>query len=243
VTVPYSKWRKLLFVAEGDRDFRLQEVSANGRQLVQAGKYLILPYPWKNRLNRSLAATIICFLCFIPFVRLLRKSPDSKEVSAKKSLTPSSSPYPEASIILGLFLSCLSFFGPLAISFFADVPQLENIECPRGLEPCPFRINPGSSIRLVSDDSISNSNLPYIRLTDFRRGLQTFSPWLTEDPKYFKSLNSSITIVDSYGFQWLLADSSIVPKTEGPVIACGTAKRIGEIWIFTAKTIHSVKVE
>jgi hypothetical protein len=235
-TVPYSDSRKLWIIGEGKNDLRIQEVSVSGQRLKQSGKYFVLPFLLGNRLNRSLLVTIISFLLLFGFVRLLRATTGDPVIPAIKERYA-----PEASMIFGIFLAVLTFFGPLAIRIFSHVPQYEKIHCAQGLDSLQFRINPGSSINLVRDDSVPSSQMPDIRISDFRRGLRTFSPWLTQDPQYFGNLNPSVTLVDALCYQWLLADTRIVPKQKGPIITCGTAKSIGQIWMFTAKTIHTVR--
>ena len=68
-----------------------------------------------------------------------------------------------------LLVTC--FMGPLIIKISRH-PQQANTSasCPPAEEAIGFIVGNGSSIKLMTDDSLSESYLPNIRLTDFRNG-------------------------------------------------------------------------
>jgi hypothetical protein len=145
-----------------------------------------------------------------------------------------------ALLVFGLTLSLLSFVGPVTLKQFASKPpQLPaGFVCPGGQQVGMFRINPGSGITLVENKAIRQSNLPNIRIKDFRKGLETFSPWATKEPNSLGRFPKNTAIADT-GSVWLVAKRNLIPPQAGWVAACGQNKSLGpELLIFQAKTIQ-----
>lgn len=142
--------------------------------------------------------------------------------------------------ILSLALVIISFFAPIFIKQITSIPDNSELSCPVGLESAYFSYNSGSYINLVSDNAIENSHLPNLRISDFREGLKTFAPWLTEEPKAFATLNDNITIADIYRRQWLIIPSELLPEKKGKIFVCGKKESIGELNLFYAKELKSI---
>ena len=142
--------------------------------------------------------------------------------------------------IFSLALVIVSFIGPITIKQVSHAPQTSHLSCPSGLEARYFRNNLGSSINLVSDETVIDSHLPNIRISDFRRGLKTFAPWLKEEPEAFAKLRAGLTILDTYSRQWLVVKSNIIPQERGWILACGTRETIGELNLFRADYLEPV---
>jgi hypothetical protein len=136
--------------------------------------------------------------------------------------------------VFSLALVIVSCIGPIIIKQISHAPQTSHLSCPPSLEAQYFRNNPGSSINLVSDDAIIDSHLPNIRISDFRKGLNTFAPWLKEEPKAFAQLSAELTIVDTYKWMWLVAKSNLIPQERGLILACGTREIIESLTLFHA---------
>jgi hypothetical protein len=146
-----------------------------------------------------------------------------------------------ALLIFGLVLAFTSFAGPLAIhQLAATPPQIPSgFACPAGQQAGIFKINPGSGINLVDNNALRRSNLPNIRIKDFRQGLETFSFWGVKERKVLERFpKKNMTIADSGGV-WLVADQDLVPKQRGWVIACGQNRTLGpEMIAFKATQVQ-----
>jgi len=147
-------------------------------------------------------------------------------------------------MFFGITLALLSFIGPVIIHQLASVPQLPpNFVCSPNQQGGLFSASPGSSINLVSNNTIRQSSLPEVRIKDFRQGLTGFSPWAPKEKVSLKKLPKNITFIDA-GFIntsgiWLVAESHLVPKHFGMIAACGQVKRLGpELVIFQATTLN-----
>jgi len=142
-------------------------------------------------------------------------------------------------LIFSLTLVMLSFIGPITIKQFSYTPQTAHTSCPDGLETQYFRNNPGSSINLVSDDAMTDSHLPNIRISDYRKGLTNFAYWQKESEAFAK-LSPGLTILDTYNYEWLVAKSSLIPQERGFILACGTRETIGYLTFFHADYLEPI---
>jgi len=191
---------------------------------------LLLKWLW-NRLNRDR---------FNPLHRINVTWMNRRSRLNLSFQSPPSRWQPNALLSFGFSLVLLSFAGSIAVKTTAFTPQFPPSTCPEGLETQLFRANPGSWINLVGNDAISRSQVPNIRLRDFKRGLKTFSFWSTKEPKMLKKLKAQTTIVDTSGF-WLVADTQMVPKGGGNLLACGKFIPAGkELLLFRADSIQPI---
>ena len=133
--------------------------------------------------------------------------------------------------MFGIVLALFSFMGSITIKTLSHTPQFADVSCLPGRDVVYLRINPGSSINLVADDSLSQTRLPNIRLSDFKhqmdgKGVDSFKDLYPELTKQLTSINPSTTMMNSFNLRnwkwiWLIADSSKVPKNRGIVGVCG----------------------
>ncbi|MBL1209095.1 hypothetical protein [Geminocystis sp. GBBB08] len=146
---------------------------------------------------------------------------------------------------LSLALVIISFFAPIFIKQINAIAHNSQLFCPVGLESAYFSYNSGSYINLVSDDARENSHLPNLRVSDFREGLKTFAPWLTDEPKALATLNENITIVDItifniFGSEFLIMPSELLPEKKGKIFVCGKRESIGQLNLFYGKNLKSI---
>jgi hypothetical protein len=90
-----------------------------------------------------------------------------------------------------------------------------------------LRIPPGSFINLVADNSIQQTHLPKVRISDFRNGMGTnFRVLYPDFSKELSVLSPSTTIMNTFNLRnleqgiLLIADSTKMPQKSGFVGAC-----------------------
>jgi hypothetical protein len=185
-------------------------------------------------------------LCVTLVKKIATRRQASPDQSAQANSNSSDKPRfadTNAVLIVGLSLFLLSYMGPIAIRLMSSPPELAEFSCPAGLEARHFRINPGSSIKLVGNRSTDDSQLPSIRIRDFRQGLSAIS-WMTDTDEGLRSLKAATTIVDTYNYEWLAAKTNIVPEESGWVEVCGTLKEFGPFFrLFQASSIRPVSIK
>jgi hypothetical protein len=88
-------------------------------------------------------------------------------------------------------LLVLCFAGPLLVKIASNPPKSDlSLSCPLGKDEVTFLKSKGSSLNLVDDQSIKESYLPDIRLTDFRTGTEA-------GPYFYPSLIEELLSLDS----------------------------------------------
>lgn len=141
--------------------------------------------------------------------------------------------------LVGVLVTCLVFLGPIFIKLTSHPSAVASYTCPTGLEARYFKINSGSSLHLAGRKRIENTHVPNIQIADFKRGIEPLKiyqgVW-----EGFSSLNGRQIIVDTDDRVWLIAKPAIVPKTTGPILACGKLEQYGELSIFRAETIRRI---
>jgi len=120
----------------------------------------------------------------------------------------------------GFSLVILSFAAPIPLKLTVTVPQISNTACPAGLESRVYRVNPGSSLQVVSNDAIDRSRVPTVRIGDFKRGLKAYAFWPTPEKKIIQEVKAQTTILDTQEL-WLVASTADVPKQTGTFRVCG----------------------
>ncbi|MGF1479233.1 MAG: hypothetical protein ACFB4I_07045 [Cyanophyceae cyanobacterium] len=76
--------------------------------------------------------------------------------------------------LLGSALILLTFAGTIVTKFVSYPPSFAKISCPAGMEDVYFRNTSGSSVYLVADDAIDQTNAPHVRIGDFRNMLNRY---------------------------------------------------------------------
>lgn len=140
--------------------------------------------------------------------------------------------------IFSLLLIILSFIGPIIIKKVSHPPDTSNVSCPSGLETFYFRNNPGSSINLVSDDRIMDTHLPNIRISDFRRGFQSWKSRWGKDVISLEQLEPGLTLFNAHNWTWLVTKSDLIPQEQGWILACGIREKAETISLFHAHYLH-----
>jgi hypothetical protein len=150
--------------------------------------------------------------------------------------------------IFGVGLVLLTLFGPIAIKLSSHPPQFAEITCPSGSEVVYFRNSSGSSVMLVADNAVKRTYVPRIRISDFKANLSQISSFdniLQIVPQFklptfllpaFQELNhldqnTSLifalnlkNLLNDQGGVWIIAPSSLIPKANGIIAACGKSK-------------------
>jgi hypothetical protein len=181
--------------------------------------------PWDTVAMRAYAATIpfVAILPALGFAFLAKKMKLQQLVKAP-SPENSSQGLVGFSIILAVFV----FVAPITTKVFSRAPQLANVSCQDGTQAVYLRISPGSSINLVADNSVRQTHLPDVRISDFRKGLANFA--YPEFKKEMVSLSPSTTIMNTFNFKdldkpnWLITNSTKLQKPRGIVAVCGKDK-------------------
>jgi len=149
---------------------------------------------------------------------------------------------PRDMLIFGMLICLLSVVGPISLKQLAAPPAIPaSFICPPRQEVRRYQINRGSGINLVGNRKIDHSNLPNIRIRDFRKGLQFFK----ESPEYLRLLQlpPATAILATY-WGWLVADRQLVPPKLGFVAVCGQMQRVGQdLAIFQATVIQPLPIK
>jgi hypothetical protein len=128
-------------------------------------------------------------------------------------------------LIFSLILAGFVFVAPLTTKVFSRAPQFANLSCKNGTEAAYFRLVHGSSLTLVADNTIRQTHLPQVRISDFRDGMVNIGALYPDIAKGFAALKPSTTIMNSVNLKdlqqlWLIADSTKIPKGGGIVGVC-----------------------
>lgn len=136
---------------------------------------------------------------------------------------------PTFSLLLVLF--CI--LGPLSIKSFSQTPQFEPVQCAANADRAYIRITPGSLLHIVPRNS-RPTHLPYIQVTDLRRGvkrvrqiLQRRPPtYLQHEVETLAALKPGKTVIDALNFDTqhrllVVVDTAQVPKHSNVVQVCG----------------------
>jgi hypothetical protein len=130
--------------------------------------------------------------------------------------------------------------GPVIVKMTNEQSQYVIKPCPNGLETRYERISTGSFITLVDDSFLPQTQLPYIRLSDFRQGLKLRprGQWYDRENQTFASFENSTTIshLKYNSHEWLIINNSLIPEKLGTVQICG--KKRGSF--FYAESIEKV---
>lgn len=159
------------------------------------------------------------------------------DFTGRESLYPQ---VPSALPMLGILLCLCCVAAPIYLKLRSSIPTLPSVTCPAGAEVLYFRVNQGSYIHLVKNNSIGQTKLPYVKIRDFNAGLDTFSPWAKVERTSLRRLEGATTIISEPG-AWIVADTSIFPKRRGWFFACGQSQNYGlELRLFYADTIQAL---
>lgn len=140
--------------------------------------------------------------------------------------------------VLSLFLCLFCVVAPIAFNLVGSAPTLPNVTCPAAREARFFQIHQGSYISLVKNNSINQTRLPNVKIHDFRKGLETFSPWAKPEREALRKLRAASTIVGESG-DWPIADTATLRQSGGWLSACGRSRQYGsELRLFYVDTIQ-----
>jgi len=122
-------------------------------------------------------------------------------------------------IIFGVVLTLFVLVGPVATRMVSSTAALPRS---RAAETLCVRIYDGARLVLVEDSSASRSRIPFIRLSDFRKGLEKFELLYPGCAQALYGLKSKTVIVSGLEvvrgtLVWLIADSSKIPDRGGIV--------------------------
>jgi hypothetical protein len=202
------------------------------------GIFLSIPFvpPWDTGM-RAYAATMP-FLSLLPALGLRFLAQKTKWYKVPRNSQQQYQPYP-----LWLFtvsLACFSIGGPMVTKLWCSRPHFVAISCPKGMEPIYVRNSLGSSLTLVDDDALQETNLPDLRLGDFQRHLHQYSLWngrlrgipaLTSELRDVPADTTLLSKLDlnSQRLWWVIANKKMVPKEKGIIGVCGRKTAIPEL--------------
>lgn len=225
-----------------------QEPIASLMMVTTFGILVSVPFapPWATEIMRAYAATMP-FVAVLPVLGLLFLTKKLEWQQQDKVL-----PQDNSSQFLRVFSIILVAFviiAPITTRLLSRPPQFANVSCQDGTPALYSRVTPGSSIKLVADDSIRQTHLPNVRLSDFRNGLAPFGIGYPDLAKELANLSPSTTITYTLNLRnlkqqiWLIADSSKLPKERGIVGVCGkwsTNPQAQQFAFFYADSIQKV---
>jgi hypothetical protein len=209
--------------------------------------------PWDDPSGRIYAATMPLFSLFPALGLAFLLQPVSSKLKLQKQfrfLVQAVTPKEPSQLlcIFGVGLVLLTLFGPIAIKLSSHPPQFAEITCPSGSEVVYFRNSSGSSVMLVADNAVKRTYVPRIRISDFKANLSQISSFdniLQIVPQFklptfllpaFQELNhldqnTSLifalnlkNLLNDQGGVWIIAPSSLIPKANGIIAACGKSK-------------------
>jgi hypothetical protein len=133
---------------------------------------------------------------------------------------------PKDILCFGLLICSLSVVAPIILNQTANPPAIPaTFTCPPGQEARRYQMNPGSSVNLVGNREIDASNLPNIRLRDFKKSIRRAEVFLSPVDRAALLKLEEITIAnDGNGF--LAIDPSLLPVRSGFVAVCGQTQTV-----------------
>jgi len=198
------------------------------------GIFVSVPFvpPWDAGI-RSYAATIPVFSFFPAFglVFLARKIKWYKRLQP-----PRQQHHPSLLFFFAVSLIVLSVGGPIgtkiATKLWYHHPKLIEISCPVGTEAVYFRNSLGSSIDLVANNAIQETNILSFRLDDFKSELHQYGVRYARDSEIsaltreLANLPPDTTLIGkmdlkSRNILWIIADKKIASKETGIIGVCG----------------------
>jgi hypothetical protein len=207
------------------------------------GIFASVPFvpPWDVPEMRPYAATIPVFV-ILPALGLafLAKVMDWQQlVRLTLKETPS-----QLLVIFSTIFALFVCIAPITTKIFSRAPQFTDIVCPAGTEAIYVRISPGSSINLVDDNSIQQTRVPNIKISDFKKGLEGFdTPAIAQE---YNSINASSSLINTFNLKdkkpiLLINKSSQMPKESGIFGVCGNLTANPEAKIYGFFYAESLK--
>ena len=203
--------------------------------------------PWDTDVMRAYAATLP-IIAILPALGLAFLTETMEWQSLVK--VPKQDNSSQYLLVFSLILTVFVFFSPITTKLFSRASKFASISCQDGTPAVYVRIIPGSFIQLVADDSIRQTHLPKVRLSDFRNRLAPINISAPDLAKELASLNSSTTIAQSLNLInlkqpmiWLIANSFMLPKERQIVGVCGkwsTNLQVQQYAFFYADSIQKV---
>ena len=131
--------------------------------------------------------------------------------------------------LLLLFSTSLILFialAPIATKAISRPVPLPDLICKNGLEPIYLKIDPGASVKLVSDNSLKRTHLPDVRLSDFRTGLTGFSKLYPVAADALVDVDANSTLMQNINLSdkqliWLVSNDSEALEVGNIVGVCG----------------------
>ncbi|MBD1806562.1 hypothetical protein H6F98_14010 [Microcoleus sp. FACHB-SPT15] len=182
--------------------------------------------PWDADAMRAYAATMP-FLATLPALGI---EFIAKNLELHQPVTvPTKESSSQYLLVVSLICAGFVFLAPMTTKVLSRPPQLDELSCPVGTKAIHLRINSGSSINLVADNSIRKTHMPNVRLTDFRDGLLKTSHNIDPDVvKELTSLSAATNLISMMNLSdltqpnWLIIDNLMMPKNTGIFAVCGS---------------------
>jgi hypothetical protein len=233
----------LFYLLSGVGLFRCLRQRRNRHSLlvlaISLGVIVSLPMvpPWVGSAGRIYAATVP-ISAILPALGLSFLGQRAKwNVSPKVS--PKVADYSlraKALPIFSILLVGFSILGP-ALTKAVDAailpPQISQMSlpvqqvCPNSERVVFVRYVPGSVVHLVSDESIRQTHLPNVRISDFLNGLQSSGATQRREVQPLTALTSGTTVMSALDLNprslknvWIFAESASLPK-RGVLQVCG----------------------
>ncbi|MGQ9871742.1 hypothetical protein [Leptodesmis sp.] len=203
------------------------------------GILLSLPFapPWDDPSGRIYAATMPLFSLFPALGLAFLLQQISRPLKLQRQfrfLVQVVTPQEPSQLlcIFGVGLVLLTLFGPIAIKLSSHPPQFAEITCPSGSEVVYFRNSRGSSVMLVADNAVKRTYVPRIRISDFKADMSQSKLTAYQELNHLDQNTNLIfalnlkNLPDDQGV-WIIAPSSLIPKDNGIIAACGKSKPQG----------------
>ncbi|WP_013323779.1 hypothetical protein [Gloeothece verrucosa] len=194
---------------------------------VAVGVLISVPFvpPW-DALIRPYAATIPFFSLF-PALGLSFIAHQFKLNFFLK--TPSDKTYSLGLCIFAIALASLTLLGPITTKLLSQAAQFSEIPCSAATEALYFRNSPGSNLNFLADATLKQTNIPNIRLSDFRAAASSIHPYYQKIAEELTQVNPNTTYIQKINLKngqmfGLIINSEQLTQKQGIIAVCAIKK-------------------
>ena len=184
---------------------------------------------------------VIPFIVIIPSLSLalfnLHLKSETKEI-----LPGENNAFRSLGFILSALLVVSVIVGPFVVKTFTQQPVIQQLDCGPSDTAYSIRINPGSYIHVIADDSADVSHLPDIRISELIHGVETFDyNYIFAQQPYRPGMTILSTLdLASRKRVWIAVPSDNLPVDGSIVQVCGH-KEDDSIFVFASGLIFPEK--
>ncbi len=118
----------------------------------------------------------------------------------------------------------LVFFGPIVTKIISQPPQFIQEPCSSEQETMYVRISPGSWIKLVEDCTFEQTQVPFVRTSDFIGNPTSTSTYNSNSFRTGTTIIKPINLLSGEHIYQLLTKHQTLPKQGGIMKVCGNRK-------------------